>query len=95
MDFNSTINFMDILNYVIDTTEISPTNEFTNVRGIENFIIREINLSAYVYEYNTDSNYPYYTVTSYTGDNILRPIKLGYNQFPMLSSNTLRFTEEV
>jgi hypothetical protein len=95
MDFDSTINFMDILNYVINITEISPTNEFTNVRGIENFIIREINLSANIYEYNTDGNYPYYTVSSYTGDNILRPIKLGYNQFPMLSSDTLRFTEEV
>jgi len=95
MDFNSTINFMDVINYIIDVTETSDDNEWTNVKGIENFIIRDINVSKPVFELNTDNNYPYYTVSSYTGDNILRPVKLGNDQFPALSSGTIRFTEEV
>jgi len=95
MDFNSTINFMDILSFVTDTSLISPTDSFTNIKGISNFIIREINTSVSVYDYNIASNYPYYTEDAYTGDNLLRPIKLGHNQFPVLSSGTIRFTEEV
>lgn len=95
MDFNSTINFMDIHNYIIDSTEISDDDEWINVKGISNLVIRDINISKGVYSLNTDSNYPYYTVTAYTGDNTLRPIKLGNDQFPALSSATVRFTQEV
>ena len=44
-------------------------------------------------------HYPHYTQEVYNSglaiDNILRPIQLGYNQFPMLSIDMCRFIQEV
>ena len=93
-NFNEEINFMNILEYLLDTTEISPSDEYSNIKGIRNLNIRDIDVSTTVHDLNTDELYPYYTVTSYTGENQLRSIKLGYNQFPMLSSGSVSFTEE-
>jgi hypothetical protein len=95
-DFNSTISFNDIVEYILDTTEASPTDEYLNIKGIRNLNIRDIEISHTIYENNDDGNYPYYIEdpTTYEGDNQLRTIKLGLNQFPMLASTIVRVTQE-
>ena len=94
-DFADEIDFKDIYNYLVDTTEISTTDDFTYIKGIDNLIIRDIECSTTIYEPNSALNYPQYTIASMTSDNTLRPIQLEDDQFPMLSSSTITFTAEV
>ena len=99
MEFGSEIDFNDLTEYLSDTTEVSDSNDFDNVKGIRNINIRDINVSKTVYEYNVNPNdsslFPKYTIAPWTNrDNMLRPIQLGSNQFPMLSSTTVKITEE-
>jgi len=94
-NFNSIINFNDINEYILDTSNVSPSNNFDNINGIRNLNMRDINISTSVYELNTIGNYPYWVESSYAGkDNQLRKIQLGHNQFPILSYNTLLIQEE-
>ena len=95
-EFGETINFLDIMEYLIDTTETSPTNTFDNIKGIRNLTIRDIEVSTTTYEPSATGvwQYPRYTETRWTGDNLLRPIDLGRDQFPVLSTDTLTFVEE-
>jgi len=95
-DFNSEINFNNIIEYILDETEVSDTDEFTYIQGIRNLNLRDIEISTYVYEYNTSGNYPYYVEESgtYIGENQLRKVKLGLNQFPILASDSIRIREE-
>lgn len=94
-DFNSIINFNDIIEYILDPTEVSSTNEFANVKGIRNLNLRDIWTNLPIYESNTVGNYPYYVDSPYTGkENQLRRIQLGLNQFPVLLSGSLRVLEE-
>jgi hypothetical protein len=95
-DFGSTINFNDIHEYLMDTTEVSTTDNFTNVKGIRNLNIRDIDVHVTVNEPNTTGNYPQYIEQSsdYIGENQLRKIKLGPNQFPILLSTTVSISEE-
>jgi len=95
-DFNETVNFNDIIEYIIDPTEVSPTDNFSNVTGIRNLNLRDIDVHKTVYEPNEIGNYPQYIETSaeYIGENKLRKIKLGFNQFPVLQLNTVEVTEE-
>lgn len=94
--FNETIKFTDIINFIIDTSEVSSTNNFTQVKGIDNMIIRDINCSHTLYEPNSSNNYPQYTVaaSTYTGDNKVRNITVGYDQFPNVKISLCNFTEE-
>lgn len=99
MEFGSEIDFNDLTEYLSDTTEVSDSDNFDNIKGIRNINIRDINVSKTVYEYNVDPNnssyFPKYTIAPWTNrDNMLRPIQLGSNQFPMLSSTTVKITEE-
>lgn len=93
-DFNSEVDFKDIYNYLMDITETSPTDDFTDIKGIDNLIFRDIECSVDIYEPNNALYYPQFTTAAWTGDNTLRPIQLGNNQFPMLSVNTITFTAE-
>lgn len=98
--FNSEIDFNDITEYLIDPTEVSPSDNFEYIKGIRNLNIRDINVSKTVYEYNVnpdDSNlYPKWTIAPWSNrDNMLRPIQLGLNQFSYLSSDTIRIVEEI
>lgn len=102
-NFNEIIDFKDLYNYIMDTSIISDTNEFSYIKGIDNLIIRDINTftnsisgaETTIYEYNEDDNYPMYNETfNYTFENVLRPIKLGYNQFPVLSKDLCLFVKE-
>jgi hypothetical protein len=97
--FNAEIDFNDITEYLIDTTEVSPSDNFEYIRGIRNLNIRDINVSKTVYEYNANPDdpnlFPKWTIAPWTDrDNMLRPIQLGLNQFPYLSSDTVRIVEE-
>jgi hypothetical protein len=97
--FNSEIDFNDIQEYLIDTTEVSPSDNFEYIKGIRNLNIRDINVSKTVYEYNANpddsSLYPKWTIAPWSNrDNMLRPIQIGLNQFPYLSSDTVRIVEE-
>jgi hypothetical protein len=97
--FNAEIDFNDITEYLIDTTQVSPSDNFEYIRGIRNLNIRDINVSKTVYEYNANPDdpnlFPKWTIAPWTDrDNMLRPIQLGLNQFPYLSSDTVRIVEE-
>ena len=96
MDFNKTINFMDLTEYLLDTTIISPTDNFTSIKGIRNLVLHDIDCNKRIYESNIIGNYPQYISTSYDSDveNKLRSIKLGLNQFPILSPTTVVISEE-
>jgi len=95
-EFNSVINFNDIIEFLLDTTEVSPDDNFSYIKGIRNLNIRDIDISHKIFEYNTIGKFPYYveTIGTYTGENQLRRIKLGYNQFPILAKYTVRVTQE-
>ena len=97
--FNSEIDPNDIVEYLLDTSEVSSDDEFTYIKGIRNLNIRDINCSKTIYEYNVNPDnptlFPKWTIAPYTGrDNTLRSIQLGLNQFPVLSSGTVRIFEE-
>lgn len=93
-NFNEVIDFKEIHNYILNTTIKSDSNTFSNVRGIDSLVIRDITTftpsisgdSTIIYEPNDERLYPQYTKPIYdaTTDNILRPIELGFNQFPIL-----------
>lgn len=95
--FNETISFIDILDFITDITIESTTDTFSQTAGIQTLIIRNIDVLNYTtVEPNTDDNYPQFTTssTTYTGENQLRQISLGFNQYPAISINDCTFTEE-
>lgn len=95
-DFNSIINFNDIIEYLLDTTEVSPTDNFDNIRGIRNLNLRDMDVSKTVNEPNTTQKYPQYVESSseYIGENKLRKIEIGFNQFPVLQFDAVVINEE-
>lgn len=94
-NFNSIINFNDISEYILDLNNISSDNNYLNILGIRNLNIRDINTSKIIYESNQQNNFPYWADSQYVGENQLRRIQLGYNQFPILSSDTTSIIEEI
>jgi hypothetical protein len=95
--FNTEINFNDIAEYILDTTNVSDDDIFGNVRGIRNLNLRDIDVNVTVYEPNNDNNYPQYVepAATYIGENQLRKIKTGFNQFPVLHLSTVLVNEEI
>jgi hypothetical protein len=102
--FNEIIDFRDIHNFILDTTIKSSTKKFDNVRGINNLVIRDIVLYAThnenpmeIFNLNEDNNFPMFSVNEYDDryENILKPIKLGLNQFPMLAKDMCIIINEV
>ncbi len=104
-NYHEVISFMDIHNFIMDISITSPTDKYKNIKGVDNLIIRELktytaSLSGneeFVYEPNTNFDFPYYTKENYQSytDNMLRPIQLGFNQFPCLSIDSCVFELEV
>lgn len=99
--FNEEINFRDIEEFIKDKSIISEgtlfssANTFSNVAGIRNLIFRDIDIqNATIYEPNP-TMFPRYQHTSYVGDNKLRTIELGFEQFPALDFINTKFSEEV
>ena len=93
-EFNEEIDFRDIYEFIMDPTEVKSDDTFSNISGIRNLIFRDIDvLNASVQVYGS-TTYPRYGEDVYVGDNVLRTIQLGHNQFPMLSNATTRITQE-
>ena len=102
--FNEIIDFKEVHNFILDESETSESNKFPQIKGINSLVIRDVltyipSLSedqSYIYEDNDDNNFPMFTTTPHDSDfyNILRPIKLGFNQFPILSTNNCIFLNE-
>lgn len=102
--FNEIIDFKKIHNFILDMSIRTKENSFEGIRGVENLILRDIETftpsisgnETYIYEPNTDKLFPQFTTGSLGSEfeNILRPIKLGLNQFPVLESNLCIFFNE-
>ena len=93
-DFNSEIDFNDVVEYLLDTTEVSPDDDYENIRGIRNLNIRDINSNKPIYAFSSDL-YPRYNVAPWTNrDNKLRQIIIGFNQFPYLAADSVSIIEE-
>lgn len=98
--FNSEVDFNDIQEYLIDSTNVSPDDNFQYIKGIRNLNIRDINTNKVIYAYDANPDdwtlYPRWVDRPWDDrDNMLRPIKLGLNQFPYLLSNTVKIVEEI
>jgi hypothetical protein len=95
-EFASIMDFNNIIEYIMDTTEVSPDDDFEQVANIRNFNMRDINSSKFIYETNQIGNYPYYLSADLDDDrdNNLRKIQLGLNQFPVLSSVSVSIIQE-
>jgi hypothetical protein len=92
--FNSEVDFNDIVEYLLDTSNVSPDDNFDNIKGIRNLNIRDINSNKTIYNYDSKF-YPRWVDPPWTDrDNKLRPVKLGLNQFPYLSEDTVKILEE-
>jgi hypothetical protein len=95
-EFASIMNFNDILEYIMDPTEVSPDSDFAQVENIRNFNMRDINSNKFIYETNQIGNYPYYLSADLDvqRDNNLRETQLGLNQFPVLSPESVSIIQE-
>lgn len=95
--FNETIYFTDIINFILDTSEESSTSDFSQVKGIQNMIFRDIESNYLIYEPNYSNNFPQYVEEDdmYEGKNKIRNITIGYNQFPAIAISLCNFTEEL
>ena len=104
-EFNEVIDFRDIHNYVLDSSITSPDNKFPSVKGISNFVFRDIALYTTltnqsdpmeIFQFNEDKNHPMFTVNEFDVryDNLLKPIKLGLSQFPALAPDMCIFINE-
>lgn len=94
-NFNEIIDFRDIINYIKDENEISPTDSFSLVKGLNYIVFRDIQLNKTIYDYESD-NFPNYTMDDFdlNIDNTLRPIQLGLNQFPVINENLIIINNE-
>jgi hypothetical protein len=145
--FGDVIDFREIHDYILDVSNVSDTDDFALVRGIQHLVIRDVltyrdpariedgvsteeipnsnpsttyceamggtiepgNVCSidseidemYIYEENIYNYFPYWVDTStpdaHATDNVynqLRPIQLGYKQFPQLSIDFCVFTKE-
>lgn len=93
-EFNETLSFLNIEEFLLDSTNVSDDDNFENIAGIRNLVIRDIDIVTHtIYDYDS-SLYPRYIGDVYTGDNNLREIKLGYNQYPVILIDNCTFTQE-
>ena len=93
--FGETISFTDIMEYILDTANVSSTDTFSGVKGIQTLIIRDINvLNGVTVNAYGSLLYPRYAVATYSGDNTLRNIELDFDQFPAVSLTNCTFTQE-
>jgi len=94
--FNSEMDFKDVLEFLMDTTEVSTDDEFENIRGIRNIVIRDINSNKLIYEPGSRFGlYPRWVEQPWTNrDNMLRQVQLGLNQFPVLADDAVKMIQE-
>lgn len=106
--FSEQISFIDISEYVLDTTKTSSDDTFSNIKGLRSLVFRDLKIK--VYDGNpggttlsiaepTATTYPRYVeeISEIGGsvDNTLRTVQLGPNQFPMYDSTLSTFIMEI
>jgi len=92
--FNEEIDFRDIFEFIMDPEEVAPEDNFDNISGVRNLIFRDIDvLNATIQAYGS-ATYPRYAEDTIAGDNVLRTIELGHDQFPALSVASTTITQE-
>lgn len=96
-EFHETIYFTDIINFIVDETQVDTDNDFEQIKGIKNMIFRDIDSNFHIYEPNYSNNFPQYVEEddTFEGKNKIRNITLGYNQFPMIMISLCNFREEL
>lgn len=92
--YGEIISFIELENYILDTSIVSPTDGFTYLKGLNSFMIRDISIDIYdpsgytskTINEPTSNLYPKYVESGFDSavDNKLRGIELGYNQFPLI-----------
>jgi hypothetical protein len=94
--FSSEMDFKDVTEFLMDTTQVAPDDEFENIRGIRNVVIRDINSNKFIYEPGAAFGlYPRWVEVPWTNrDNMLRQIQLGLNQFPVLADDAVKIIQE-
>ncbi len=100
--FGELISYMDIINYIIDPTKTSPTNNFSNTKGIYYMTVRGIDfydlisttwISPYDYGNLVFPQYAYYDESTWEED-FVKNIQLGFDQYPLVSIPHCNITEE-
>jgi hypothetical protein len=107
--FKEEMSFMDIHNFILDTSITSEADDFKFIPGVDNLVFREVGVYAThntgqeqtIFEPTTNykdrgmfPQYKYPALQNYY-DNKLRPVLLDYNQFPMLVIDMCRFFREI
>jgi hypothetical protein len=93
-NFNEEIDFRDIYEFIMDPEEVAPEDNFEDISGVRNLIFRDIDvLNATIQAYGS-STYPRYAEETISGDNVLRTIEIGHDQFPALSIASTNITQE-
>ena len=82
-------------NYYIMNNQENDNIIFAHILG--NILYSPKLLGSEVNEPNIDHHYPHYTMNKFDEryDNKFRPIKLGFNDYPVLALELCRFTEEI
>jgi hypothetical protein len=93
-NFNEEIDFKDVHEFILDVDEVSSTDNFINVAGIRNLVIRDIDVPNKTVQAYGSTTFPRYIEDTYPGDNTVRVIELGHDQFPALSIAGTTVTEE-
>ncbi len=93
-DFNEEIDFRDVYEFIMDPEEVSADNNFDNISGIRNLIFRDVDVQNATIQVYGSTTYPRYAEDTYAGDNVLRTIELGHDQFPALSVASTTITQE-
>jgi len=88
-NFYDIVSYTDMIDFVMDVSIESSTNEFVGIRGLQVLTIRDVICDNTTIKEVGSVLYPQYmTDPSTSYDNRLRRIQLGYNQFPVLNTIT-------
>jgi len=86
-NFYDIVSYTDMTDFIMDTSLESSTNEFSGIRGLQVFTIRDVICDNTTIKEVGSTLYPQYMTDPSTAyDNRLRRIQLGYNQFPILNT---------
>lgn len=95
-EFGEVIDFREVEEYILDMSNVSTTDNFRRVAGIRYLTFREVETNHVINNYLSDSYPQYYDITAFDDyiDNTLRPVKLGQNQFPQITRDSIIIRDE-
>ena len=86
-NFYDIVSYTDMTDFIMDTSVESSTNEFSNIKGLQVFTIRDVICDNTTIKEVGSTLYPQYMTDPSTAyDNRLRRVQLGYSQFPILNT---------